>query len=138
MAKMNVLKKICPCCSAKEYDKCCGPFHKGAVCKTAEELMRSRYSAYALHLPDYIIATTHRKCPQYEDDHAKWKKHIEEFSKDFTFEKLEILDFKENGSRATVTFTAHLSKGKEDASFTEKSTFEKIKGRWLYLSGEVS
>lgn len=135
---MNTPIKTCPCCSFKEYEKCCEPFHKGTLCKTAEELMRSRYSAYALHLPDYIILTTHQKCPQYQKDHLMWKKQIEEFSKTFTFEKLEILAFKENGSRATVTFRAHLTHGKEDASFTEKSTFEKIKGRWLYLSGEIS
>ncbi len=40
--------RSCPCGSAS-YDACCGRLHRGEEqAATAEELMRSRYSAYAL------------------------------------------------------------------------------------------
>jgi len=39
---------LCPCESGKEYDACCGPIINGSqAARTAEALMRSRYSAYA-------------------------------------------------------------------------------------------
>ena len=47
----------CPCGSQDSYKNCCKPLHRGEPAKSAVQLMRSRYSAYALSLPDYIIAT---------------------------------------------------------------------------------
>ena len=39
----------CSCCSGKLYEECCEPFHsKKEFPKTAEELMRSRYAAFAI------------------------------------------------------------------------------------------
>ena len=39
----------CPCGSGTPYDACCGVLHRGErQAATPEELMRSRYSAYAL------------------------------------------------------------------------------------------
>ena len=127
----------CPCCSGNEYRKCCEIFHDGALPKHALELMRSRYTAYALNIPDYIIATTHPKNPHYSSDHLSWKREISEFSKNFTFHKLEITDSEEKGLAATVTFTAHISQPSCDATFTEKSAFEKVKGKWLYLGAQL-
>ena len=41
--------ELCPCKSGKTYGECCGPVHAGArKAETAEELMRARYSAYAV------------------------------------------------------------------------------------------
>ena len=49
----------CPCGNGA-YARCCGPFHEGdAVPATAEQLMRSRYSAYALGRHDYVLDTWH-------------------------------------------------------------------------------
>ncbi len=39
---------------------------------------------------------------------------------------------------AQVTFVAHLHQGEHDATFTEKSYFEKILGKWLYRGGQLS
>ncbi len=100
--------------------------------------MRSRYSAYALNLPDYIIATTHPASPQYRDDKFSWKRSISRFSREFSFQRLEILDFKERDTIATVTFTAHLTEKDNDATYTEKSSFEKIKNQWLYRAGQIA
>lgn len=119
----------CPCCSGKLYSECCKPYHDGQFPPTALALMRSRYSAYAFGLADYIIQTTHPKSPYFEKDRKKWKRAILEFCHTTKFLKLEILDFGENW----VHFIAHLSQTLLD----EKSQFEKINGRWFYLSAET-
>ncbi|KZC40905.1 hypothetical protein RHOFW104R3_10620, partial [Rhodanobacter denitrificans] len=41
------------------YSQCCGPLHDGAIAATAEQLMRSRYSAYVLRREDYLLASWH-------------------------------------------------------------------------------
>ncbi len=47
----------CPCGSGKSLDTCCGPLLAGAPAPTAEALMRSRYTAYALGNIAYVAAT---------------------------------------------------------------------------------
>ena len=128
---------LCPCGSSKHYPTCCKILHDGKAAHNALELMRSRYSAYALGQADYIIQTTHPASTQYTTDHTQWKNEILNFSKSTRFEKLEVFDFQESGSVATVTFTVHLLHGKEDSSFTEQSYFEKFHGKWLYRGGKI-
>lgn len=135
---MTELSNLCRCCSEMPYEHCCEPFHKGMPPQNALQLMRSRYSAYALNFPDYIIATTHPASPQYSDNRFSWKRSISQFSRNTTFDKLEILDFNENSSLATVTFTAYMTQGGQDATLTERSYFEKIGDRWMYLNGQLA
>lgn len=127
---------LCPCGSQKIYQECCQKYHQGILPENAELLMRSRYSAYALHHAPYIIATTHPKNSRYQNDLKKWTKEILEFSQNTLFEKLEVLEFEEGNEIAFVTFIAHLSQRGKVVSFKEKSRFEKVEGKWLYLSGE--
>ena len=49
----------CPCGSGATYDACCEPVHDGHPAPTAERLMRSRYSAFALGLPGPLYRTWH-------------------------------------------------------------------------------
>jgi SEC-C motif-containing protein len=50
---------LCPC-GGGQYASCCGPFIAGAaIAPTAEQLMRSRYSAYTLRDEAYLRATWH-------------------------------------------------------------------------------
>ncbi|MFV0340845.1 MAG: peptide deformylase [Parachlamydiaceae bacterium] len=128
---------ICPCGSGESYENCCKRFHDGKTPENAELLMRSRYSAYVLNLPDYIVATTHPACPQYSDNFFGWKRSISQFSKNSQFQKLHVRDFKERGTLATVTFTAEILQGEQNATFTERSYFEKKGERWLYLGGQI-
>lgn len=128
----------CPCGTGSVYKVCCKPFHQGELPDTALKLMRSRYSAYALNLPEYIITTTHPKNPDFIHDTKKWSQKISEFCLNTDFNKLEILDFQDKDPFATVTFVAHLSQNNKDISFTEKSSFEKLNGKWLYHTGQVS
>ncbi|MES2122005.1 MAG: peptide deformylase [Chlamydiota bacterium] len=125
----------CPCGSGEVYKACCEPYHDGRLPENALKLMRSRYAAYALNLPKYLIQTTHPASPQFHSDIGRWAAMIADFCRHTQFTKLEVLSFQEQGSFAVVTFTAHLTQNKQDASFTERSYFEKIKGKWLYRSG---
>lgn len=128
----------CFCYSGQNYEECCQVFHKGSLPETALQLMRSRYSAYAMNNADYIIATTHPANPQYSDNLFNWKRGIlKRFSNDTIFKQLDIHDFQEKGTMATVTFTAHIHQGDHDDTFTEKSIFQKIKNKWYYLSGKL-
>lgn len=130
--------KDCPCFSGLSYEKCCKPFHEGKLAQNALELMRSRYSAYALNLAKYVIATTHPASPQYKEDRKKWVKQISEFSLHSKFQGLEVLSYHEDASVAVVVFVAKLMQNKQDVTFTEKSHFEKFRGRWLYRSGQLA
>lgn len=131
-------EKKCLCHSGMPYKDCCGPYHTGKPPENALKLMRSRYSAYALGLADYIIQTTHKDNPSYTKDLKKWKKGVLDFSKETLFEGLEISEFIDGEKEAYVTFTAYLKEGDKNVSFTEKSHFLKVDGRWLYESGQVA
>lgn len=125
----------CPCHSEKHYSECCQKYHEGVPAENALVLMRSRYSAYALQLLDYIVNTTHPK--KQPVNIPKWKKEIALFSLNTQFQNLKILNFIENEKEAFVTFVANLQQNGQDVSFMEKSRFEKINDRWLYCEGIV-
>ena len=98
--------------------------------------MRSRYTAFKLSLSTYIIQTTHKNNTDYTNDISSWEQDILHFSNNFSFVKLTILEFINGENIAYVTFHVTLILNGKDNSFTEKSKFEKVNKRWLYLSGE--
>jgi SEC-C motif-containing protein len=50
----------CPCGDPAGYDAHCGRFHRGELrAPTAEALMRSRFSAFAVEDAAYLLATWH-------------------------------------------------------------------------------
>lgn len=125
----------CPCGSGNKYKKCCQPFHKGKLPQSALELMKSRYSAFALSDIKYIINTTHKENQDFTKDTEKWSKDIENFSNSCQFKKLEILDTSNDENRAFVSFKATLFCNNKDCSFSEKSKFLKENGKWFYFNG---
>ncbi len=130
---------ICPCHSKKLYSLCCEPFHKGiSLPKTALELMRSRYSAYAKGLIHYLIQTTHPSNPLFKKSQSKIEADLLQFCHTTNFTGLDILSFQNGETEAFVHFKAHLTQSGNDCSFEEKSRFVKTAGKWLYHSDEVS
>lgn len=132
------MKKIspntsCPCGSKMKYKKCCLPYHKGAIPKTALLLMRSRYTAYAVKNSTYIMKTTHVNNGDHSSNTKAWKESIDLFSKETTFSSLKILECIEGTEESFVTFQAELSSG----SMLEKSRFLKVDGFWFYESGVI-
>ncbi len=69
----------CPCGSGSTYENCCQPLINGArQAETAEQLMRSRYSAYVKVETDYILETTHPEHRQNFDPEGtrQWLKNL--------------------------------------------------------------
>ena len=127
----------CPCHSNLLYQECCQPYHQACKHPKPVELMRARYSAYALNLADFIIETTHPEHESYCIDKKSWKQQIQEFSQNFEFRDLKILSYEVNQDQALVLFCAYLFQKEIDCSFTEKSLFEPIEGIWLYKHGLI-
>lgn len=135
---LNELKvsKACACGTGKDYAKCCQALHMGALPGDALALMRSRYSAYAYGLYEYIIRTTDPDNINYNTNHVLWAKKISERCQSTTFQKLDILEFTNGSEDAYVAFVVHFIENNRSQSMYEKSRFRKIGPQWLYLEGE--
>ncbi len=128
-----ILKKIdCPCTQGRLYQDCCQPYHNNTKYpNNAEQLMRSRYSAYALNLIDYIIKTwAPSTCPHFssnETHNIKWMKLIINRSWE---DKLTL--------EAFVDFDAFYEQEGQIHRMHETSRFIKRNGGWLYVDGKIS
>lgn len=126
---------LCPCGSNMPYDKCCERFHHhSAKAPTAEALMRSRYSAFALQKYDYIIATQ-RLSGQDNPTSAA----LAQSCQGTEWVSLTINDTSaglEADQQGAVSFTAQFQEGQHSGELSERSLFEKIDGEWFYVSGE--
>ncbi len=126
---------VCPCGSQKPPEACCLPYIDGlAHAPTAEALMRSRYTAYALGRVPYILATTHPVLLPQQDaaDLSRW-------CAETTFLRLDVLETKAGGaqdSQGTVRFIAWTMEKGKLGGIHERSTFERVEGRWTYKSGQ--
>ena len=102
----------CPCGSGLEYAACCEPLIVGdKPAQTPEALLRSRYSAYAKKIVDYIVDTTHPD--QKEPDN---RKTVEKWAGNTEWHKLEIVNCEAGGDgdeEGEVEFKAeYTEKGK--------------------------
>ncbi|ASS48350.1 MAG: preprotein translocase subunit SecA [Candidatus Fluviicola riflensis] len=121
----------CYCGSLLPFSGCCEPLIKGLKkAGAAEQLMRSRYSAYCTIAVDYLLDTTHPSTRKYYS-----KKTIKEWAEQCTWLKLEIHDF----TTTTVTFSAHfLDENRIPNVHREHSTFQLENGTWYFVDGKVS
>ena len=93
--------------------------------------MRSRYSAFALGLSDYLMRTLAK-------DHADKNADPNEFiQRGVRYMGLKILETRTDGDIGHVTFHARLFRSGMNRSFTEASVFVKENGAWRYASGEI-
>lgn len=124
--------QTCLCGSGLPYTACCGKYHNGeAYPATAQALMRSRFSAYALRNVDYLLATW---------DAGKRPAAID-FSKETAqWQKLVIVGSKKGGthdSTGIVEFKAYYLQDGEACFMHEISRFVKLGSRWQYLDGVI-
>lgn len=122
----------CPCHSGRKYKKCCRPYHLGQDAPRPVDLVRARYSAYALSHADFIIRTTHPDSPRYYSDIALWRAEIARFYRQTDFKTLTIVE--EAGDQ--VHFTADLREIDRDFQIDERSHFKQVDGVWLYYQAE--
>jgi SEC-C motif domain protein len=125
-----VTPRTCPCGSGLPYAECCGRLHDGtATAATAEQLMRSRYSAFAVGDPAYLLATWHsstRPGAVDLDPRIRWI-------------GLELLGTTGGGllaAEGTVEFRAHSVVDRAAGTQHENSRFVREDGRWRYLDGD--
>jgi SEC-C motif-containing protein len=115
--------------SGETFGSCCGRYLSGnAQAPTAERLMRSRFSAFALGDSDYLLETWHpdRRPRSLElDPEQRWT-------------RLDILRTERGGmldDRGVVEFRAHYRVGSVAGSQHELSSFVRENGRWYYVDG---
>ncbi|HEY9265598.1 MAG TPA: YchJ family metal-binding protein [Mycobacterium sp.] len=116
----------CPCGSDLRYGSCCLPLHIGERhAQTAEELMRSRYSAFVVGDTEYLWRTWHPRTrpPDVADGAVTWSR----------LEIVETVAGREGDASAEVEFLAHHRAG----VLHERSRFARRAGRWFYVDGDL-
>jgi len=118
----------CPCLSGLPYEECCAPLHRGkSAAPTAERLMRSRYSAFAVGDADYLLRTWHpttRPSSLDLDAGIRWY-------------RLDILRRDGGGmsdAQGIVEFEAFFRSPDGPGSQREISTFVRESGEWFYVA----
>lgn len=136
---MNQKTKILECpCGGKNYASCCGRFIDGGqIADNAADLMRSRYTAFALRNEDYLRATWWPDTLPEEavagEDDVKWI-------------GLKILGPGSSrppasgSDHATVEFVARFKVGGRAHKLHEISNFTRLRdsggtARWYYVDG---
>ncbi|OOS55943.1 SEC-C motif-containing protein [Acinetobacter baumannii] len=120
----------CPC-GQGQYAACCQPLHlKQQVAQTAEQLMRSRYSAFALQQIDYILQTT-----ALGQQSALDRAAIADWSQSNQWLKLEVVQHqpKLDKTHALVEFKAHYHDGTQAHIYHEISHFVLHQQQWYFL-----
>jgi SEC-C motif domain protein len=119
----------CPCGTGLSYAECCGRLHDGTVsAATAEQLMRSRYSAFAVGDPAYLLATWH----------PSTRPRTLDLDPDLRWTGLDVLATTGGSllaAEGTVEFRASYRAGGRDGAQHENSRFVRDGGRWHYLDG---
>lgn len=120
----------CRCGSALPYEECCAPFHRGGAAETALALMRSRYSAFALGLEQYLLDSWHESTRPDGVD----------LDGDTEWRRLQIVDTTLGGpsdDEGFVEFRASFRSGGKAGLLEERSRFIREGGRWLYVDGDA-
>lgn len=124
----------CHCGSEKSFETCCKPLIEGKEqASTAEQLMRSRYSAFVLGDVDYII-NTHDPKTRGEVN----REDTEAWAKQSTWTGLEILELEagaENDTEGRVDFVANYELKGTAVAHRESAIFRKEGQRWFFVDG---
>ncbi|MCV2393113.1 YchJ family protein [Actinotalea sp. M2MS4P-6] len=121
----------CPCGTGLPYAECCGPLHSGGRAASAEALMRSRFSAFALGDVAYLERTWHpstRPADLSLDPELGWY-------------RLDVLRTERGGlldDAGVVEFRAYHRSPAGRGSMHEVSRFVRESGAWFYVDGTTS
>lgn len=122
----------CPCGSGAAFAACCEPIINQSVpAASAEQLMRSRYSAYVTGAVDWIIASNHADSRDEID-----RSEIERWSRESTWQGLKIIDAFDGNSphEAFVRFRARYRLEGVNHVHKERARFERVDGEWMFHS----
>ena len=140
------LSQPCPCGAGPSAAECCaryfarpgdgdGAAAAGEAPPSAEALMRSRYTAYALGNIDHILATHHPDATGEVD-----RKSTEKWSREATWLGLEIVSAEGGGltdQTGEVEFIARYEVGGAALQHHERAQFRRHEGRWYYWDGAM-
>lgn len=129
--------ELCPCGSQVAYSECCGPLHAGEKkAETAEQLMRSRYSAYVKANVHYIVDTTAAGSRKSLD-----KKATRDWAEKAEWLGLQIVSTTKGGpedKKGEVEFIAsYKDSNLERRNHHEIGRFKKLRDVWYYDDGEL-
>jgi SEC-C motif-containing protein len=117
----------CPCGTGKPYTACCEPLLKQRrQASTAEELMRSRFTAHFrkdfAHVHRTFLETAKEPyVPDPEQKGMAWTRLV-----------IHSHEPGANADAAFVDFTAYYQEGDKEQALHEKAAFKRIDGVWLY------
>ncbi|PCI58544.1 MAG: SecC motif-containing protein [Gammaproteobacteria bacterium] len=134
----------CPCGSKLTFEQCCQTIINNKTAKTAEQLMRSRYSAYATNNAQYLY-DSYASISQQEQSVSE----IKSWAKQCQWLELSIIKSSDYDDYSTVEFsTNYLQKDKlyqlhELSKFiqepepeqNQEQTLEHL--QWRYLDGKI-
>ena len=126
----GVNEGACACGGAAGFDACCGPLLAGdRQADTAEQLMRSRYTAFVRRDADYLRATWH---PETRPSRVRCNPAQRWLG-------LSIKDREAGGvddDEGVVEFVARFKVLGRGHRLHERSRFRREDGRWFYLDGD--
>ncbi len=121
----------CPCQSDLSYAQCCQDFiQQIRIPESAQQLMRSRYSAYVLADSSYILATWH---PQYRP------KDLTLTFNDPHWIGLKIVQCQAgtiSDEEGLVEFIARYKVNGKAHKLKETSLFKQLNNRWYYCQSQ--
>ncbi|MEJ2695216.1 MAG: YchJ family protein [Candidatus Sulfobium sp.] len=127
---------VCPCGSGMPFADCCGPVIEGQRhALTAEQLMRSRYSAYVKGRIEYLRTSLH---PDHRQDFDE--KNTREWAESSEWHGMEIVETKYGGpedAEGKVEFIVSFTQNGKRMTHHELGSFSKVDGTWYFQSGEA-
>lgn len=128
------MQNPCPCGSSLAYSACCEPIISGKKdATTAQELMRSRYTAFTHANIDYLMRSHSVKTRP-----TKERKGIEKWAKSVNWIGLTIVQTQAgevSDEIGYVEFKALYIENGKPQQIHEKSLFQRENGKWVYVSG---
>jgi SEC-C motif-containing protein len=124
-------KGLCYCASGMTFELCCQPaLDKIQRAKTAQALMRSRYSAFCMHNQDYLLNTWH---PSTRPESLAFETQQQWLG----LKVVHAAQGKEGDSKGTVEFVARYKINGRAYRLHENSEFLCEDGLWFYTQGTL-
>lgn len=122
-------KDLCPCHSGKLASQCCLPIIRGEIkAATALELMRSRYTAFAIEDASYLLNTW---MPTNRPDRINFDPRIQWIG----LKIIQTRDGRTQDNQGWVKFVAKYKLNGKGHRMEENSFFQKIDDQWYYVEG---
>lgn len=121
----------CICGSGKERQACCHRFIElGELPGHPEELMRSRYVAFATSKVDYLLKTEMLK-------EANTYEGLLKSCAATNWRGLRVINSNKSGTKGIVQFEARFTRSGNAGILKEKSSFKYIDNQWFYVGGDA-